>query len=86
MKNEIDNLKKVNDERLKIIEKLTSENETLKNTQGFSKQEIRDEFKDFVNTEVKTWIAEKEKDKISFKEIFELQEIESKVRMEKRSN
>ena len=82
LKHEIDNLKKVNDKRLKEIEKLTSENEVLKNTQGFSKQEIRDEFKDFVNNEVKVWIAEKEKDKIFFKEIFEQQEMESKMRME----
>ena len=36
MKNEIDNLKKVYDERVKMIEKLTSENEALKNTEGFS--------------------------------------------------
>ena len=59
MKNEIDNLKKVNDERIKVIEKLTSENVALKNTQGFSKQEITDEFKDFVNDEVKAWKEEK---------------------------
>ena len=45
LKNEIHNLKKVNYERVKVIEKLTGGNEALKNTQGFSKQEIRDEFK-----------------------------------------
>ena len=33
LKNGIDNLKKVNDERIKVIEKLISENEALKNTQ-----------------------------------------------------
>ena len=82
MKNEIDNLKKVNDERVKVIEKLTSENVALKNSQGFSKQEITEEFKDFVSNEVKAW-KEKEKNKISFKEIFE-QEMESKMRMEKK--
>ena len=54
----------------------------LKNTQGFSKQEIRNEFKDFVNNEVKAWKEEKEKDKISFKKIFE-QEMESKVKIKK---
>ena len=32
---------------------------------------------------MKVWKEEKEKDKISFKEIFEQQEIKSKVRMEK---
>ena len=83
LKDEIDNLKKVNDERVKVIEKLTSENVALKNTQVFSNQEITEEFKDFINNEVKAWIEEKEKDKISFKEIFEQQEMESKVRMEK---
>ena len=51
-----------------MIDKLTSENVALKNTQGFSKQEITKEFKDFVNNEVKIWKEEKEKDKISFKE------------------
>ena len=66
-----------------MIEKLTSENVVLKNIQGFSKHEITEEFKDFVNYEVKAWKEEKEKDKISFKEIFEQQEMESKVRMEK---
>ena len=35
------------------------------------KQEITDEFKDFVNNEVKAWKEKKKKDKISFKEIFE---------------
>ena len=69
MKNEIDNLKKVNDERVKVIE--TSENVALKNAKGFSKQEITEEFKDIVNNEVKAWKEEKEKDKTSFKEIFE---------------
>ena len=59
MKNEIDNLKKVNDERVKVIEKLASENVALKNTQGFSKQEITEEFIDFVNNEVKAWKEEK---------------------------
>ena len=44
LKNEIDNLKKVNDERVKVIEKLTSENVALKNTQGFSKEKITEEF------------------------------------------
>ena len=48
LKNEIDNLKKVNDERIKAIEKLTSENIALKNIQGFSKQEITEKFRDFV--------------------------------------
>ena len=67
LKNEIDYLEKVNDERVKVIEKLTNENEALKNTQGFSKQEIRDEFKDFVNNKVKVWKEEKGKDKTSFK-------------------
>ena len=70
MKNDL-NLKKVNDERVKVIEKLTSENVALKNTQGFSKQEITEDFKDFVSNEVKAWKEEKEKDEISFKEIFE---------------
>ena len=32
---------------------------------------------------MKTWKEEKEKDKISFKETYEQQEMESKVRMEK---
>ena len=83
LKNEID-LKKVNNEKIMVIEKLISENVTLKNTQEFSKQEITEEFKDFVNNEVmKAWKEEKEKDKISFREIFEIKEMESKVRMEK---
>ena len=81
LKNEIDNLKNVNDLRVKVIEKLTSENVILKSTQGFSKQEITEKFKDLVNNEVKAW--KEEKDKISFKEIFEQQEMESKVRMKK---
>ena len=51
---------------MKELKKLTNENEILKNTQGFLKQEIRDE--------VKAW--KEEKDKIRFKEIFE-QEMES---------
>ena len=68
-----------------MIEKLTSENVALKNTQGFSKQEITEDFKDFVSNEVKALKEEKEKDEISFKEIFE-QEMESKARMEKISN
>ena len=58
---------------MKELKKLTNENEILKNTQGFLKQEIRDE--------VKAW--KEEKDKIRFKEIFE-QEMESKVRIEKK--
>ena len=33
---------------------------------------------------MKAWKEEKEKDKISFKEIFEQQQMESKVRMEKK--
>ena len=49
LENEIDNFKKVNDERVKVTEKQTSENEALKNTDGLSKQEITEEFKDFVN-------------------------------------
>ena len=65
MKTEIENLKKVNNERVKEIEKLTSENEALKNTQRFSKQEIRDEFKDFVNNEVKAWKEERENIKLA---------------------
>ena len=69
--------------RVKVIEKLTIENVALKNTQGFSKQEITEEFKDFINNEVKAWKEEKEK-KISFKEIFEQQEMESKVRRRKK--
>ena len=36
-----------------MIEKLTSENVALKNTQGFSKHEITEELKFFVNSEVK---------------------------------
>ena len=52
------------------------ENEALKNTQWFLKQEIRDEFKDFVNNELKAWKEEKKQDKISVKEIFEQQEME----------
>ena len=32
-----DNVKKLNDERVKVIEKLISENEALKNIQGFLK-------------------------------------------------
>ena len=80
------NLKKVNDEIVKVIQKLTIENEALKNTQGFSKQEIRDEFKDFVNNEVKAWKEEREKYKISCKEMFEQQKMESKMRMEKKIN
>ena len=67
LKNEIDNLKKVNDERVKVIETLTSENEALKNTQGFSKQEITDEFKDFVNNEVKAWKEEKKRIKLALR-------------------
>ena len=65
-----------------MIEKLTSENVALTSTQGFSKQEITEKFKDFVNNEVKAW--KEEKDKISFKEIFEQQEMEIKVRMKKK--
>ena len=80
------NLKKVNDEIVKVIQKLTIENEALKNTQGFSKQEIRDEFKDYVNNEVKAWKEEREKYKISCKEMFEQQKMESKMRMEKKIN
>ena len=33
LKNEIDNFKKVNDERVNVIENLTSQNEALKDTQ-----------------------------------------------------
>ena len=65
-----------------MIEKLTTENVALKNIQGFSKQEITEEFKDFVNNEVKAW--KEEKDKIRFKEIFEQQDMKSKVRMQKK--
>ena len=66
-----------------MIETLTSENIALKNTQGFTKQKIWDEFKDFASNDGKVWKEEKEKDKISFKEIFEQQKLESKMRMEK---
>ena len=45
-----------------MIEKLTSENEALKNTQGFSKQEITEEFQNFVSNKVKAWKEEIEKD------------------------
>ena len=41
--------------KVKVIEKLTSENVALKNTHGFAKQEITDEFKDFISNEVKAW-------------------------------
>ena len=51
----MDYLKKINDEKVKVIDKLTSENVALKNTQGFSKQEITEEFINFVNSEVKVW-------------------------------
>ena len=44
----MDNLKKINDERIKEIEKLKKENEDFKRTQGYPKQEIRDEVKIFV--------------------------------------
>ena len=44
-----------------MIEKLISENVALKNTQGFSKQEITEEFKDFANNEVKAWEEEEKK-------------------------
>ena len=38
LKNEIDNLKNVNDDRVKEIEKFMIESETLKKTQWFAKQ------------------------------------------------
>ena len=63
-----------------------SENEVLRNKQGFSKLEIRDEIKYFVSNEVKVWNEENEKDKTSFKEILEQQKIESKVRMGKKKS
>ena len=40
------------------------------------KQKITDEFKDYVNNEVKAW-KKRKKDKISFKEIFEQMESEN---------
>ena len=55
LKNEIDNLKKVNDERIKEIKELKRKNEDLKKNQGYATTEIRYEVKDFVNNEVKTW-------------------------------
>ena len=64
MKNEIDILKKINDERVKETDILMSENGALKNIQGYSNQEIIEEFKDFVN-EVKAWKEEKEKDRLA---------------------
>ena len=58
-------------ERIKEIVKFTTENEALRKTQGFAKQEIKDEVIDSVNNKVKTWKEEKENYKISFKKIFE---------------
>ena len=55
LKNEIDNLKKVNAERIKEIKELKRKNEDLKKNQGYATTEIRYEVKDFVNNEVKTW-------------------------------
>ena len=53
-------------------------NKALKETQGFAKQEISDEVKNFINHKVKVLKEEKEKDKISFKEyLTNINEIQS---------
>ena len=51
----------------------------LKRTQGGAKQEIRDEGKNLVNNVVKSWREEKEKAKISLKEIFRQMEYKENV-------
>ena len=59
------------------------DNENLKKIYSGAKQEIKDEVKDLVHDKVKIWREEREKDKISFKEIFEQQEMENKENVEK---
>ena len=68
---------------MNCVRKKSFEKWNVKEHPRFFKTKFTEEFKDFVNNEVKGWKEEKEKDRISFKEIFKQQEMKSKVRMEK---